>query len=139
MDSYCVTLLDKLSNVAVFCQNCLRISDEIVALGKPVKRKLTAAENIAVSKLVTPAHFCSHEIVSYPRYILRNKVLHSENYSRSVRICDCCFGVSSQPGTFVLQSCGIVSICHGSNCDAHCMEQTCVTCLLHRQYTIQCA
>ena len=123
IDSYGVTLLDKLSSMTQFCKTAVKVTPTIVSLGHPTKRSLTAAENIAACNLYTSAHIVTPDIHDCKRLIINGKILHIESYSESVRTSDCCFAVQNRQDAFILRSCGSLSICHGHNCSDHSIEQ----------------
>lgn len=124
VDGSCLSLYEKLTNSSFICKRGVIITDDVIGLGKPIERQLTAAERAAVLNLFPSMHLCSCQAVEFKRVLVNNHhLLRSKIHSCSVRNCDSCVELKCCNEPVQLCSMVNVQLCSAVNCTTHAVEK----------------
>jgi hypothetical protein len=124
IDSSCLSLYEKLTSSSFVCQRGVRIADDVIGLGKPIERQLTAAERAAVLNLFPTMHLCSNQTTEFRRVLVNNNhMLRSEKHSTSLKNCDSCVELKSCKEPVQLFSMVTVQMYDAVNCTARTVEE----------------
>lgn len=121
-------VLDRIVNMASFCKNAFKL-ENVVCLGHPVRRSLSASEVVAIESIFSISHWQSIEISAYQRIVINGTLLHTRNYSRSTRTNDSYFYACSK--AFLLANCIVIQFCSSVDCCINHNVQTEVVFLAH--------
>ena len=124
-------VMDHIASTASVCKHAMKFDENTVCFGFPTQRTLTAAEKIAIQNVLLCSYFPSDTITTYRRILVKGNLLHTKNYSSSVRNSDCYFSVLNRTRTYVL--CGIVirEFCTSIDCNVAHDRHTAVLLLVY--------
>jgi len=118
-----IDVIDCVVSIAAVCKHATKFGENIVCLGFPSQRTLTAVEKVTIQNVLLCSHFSSDEITRYRRILVIGNLLHTESYSCSVRHSDCYFSVLNRTQTYVLCSIIFIEFCMSVDCNvAHDMQ-----------------
>jgi hypothetical protein len=124
VDGSCLSLYEKFTNSSFVCKRGVTITDDLIGLGKPIERQLTAAERAAVLNLFPAMHLCSCQAVEFKRVLVNNHhLLRSKIHSCAVRNCDSCIELKCCKEPVQLCSMVNVQLCSAVNCTSHTVEE----------------
>lgn len=124
VDGSCLSLYEKLTNCSFVCKRGVTITDDVVGLGKPIERQLTAAERASVLNLFPSMHLCSSQTVEFKRVLVNNHhLLRSEIHSSSLKNCDSCVELKCCKEPVQLCSMVTIKLCGAVNCTTHVVEE----------------